>query len=564
MQINRRDFLKGAAFVGGAAMASMAACSPQASNEGEDASGLKGGVQEVESGAGPGFMVASDPIVEDQISDTQESDVVVVGAGTAGLVTALSALQNGLSVTLVSASSAPIARGGSNNAVYSKVMAEYGVPRIEYSDIQNELVQGSGMPDQRKWMRYWNNSEEAMNWLIDIMEGDGYLTVLEDCAALGEACFNQPVSSHCWCPADQVSAGGGQPLVVATLERRIQEAGGKLVYNTVAKQLVRGGEANGTSGRVEAVIAQATDGSYGKFVGNKAVVLATGDFSGNGEMMRHYCEWAAPYYDDLQEVDYDITINMGGLYRGDGQQMGLWVGAAWQKTPVVPMGGNVCVGPWRQLQENFAGLLVNRNGQRYMNEAATSALGGMSTTMQPGHAGYAIWNEDYARFHDGAWHPFGSAYKITPTLPAADVIASWNATDSYVKADTLEELLSQMGLPVAETMATIDRYNEMCDAGVDVDFCKPAEFLCSLKEGPFYGAMNDAPDAMTVLGGLRTNDNMQVCDEEDVPIPGLYNVGTMVGDMFGGIYTFRLQGVNLGANCLTFGYLTGKFIAENE
>ncbi len=67
---------------------------------------------------------------------------------------------------------------------------------------------------------------------------------------------------------------------------------------------------------------------------------------------------------------------------------------------------------------------------------------------------------------------------------------------------------------------------------------------------------------LTVLGGLRTNEYMQVCDENDQPIPGLFNVGSMVGDYYANMYTFQLAGNNLGANCLTFGYLTGKALAE--
>ena len=66
------------------------------------------------------------------------------------------------------------------------------------------------------------------------------------------------------------------------------------------------------------------------------------------------------------------------------------------------------------------------------------------------------------------------------------------------------------------------------------------------------------------MGGLRTNDNMQVCNEADDPIPGLYNVGTMVGDFYAGYYTFQVEGVNYGATCDTFGYLTGRYIAEHE
>ena len=67
---------------------------------------------------------------------------------------------------------------------------------------------------------------------------------------------------------------------------------------------------------------------------------------------------------------------------------------------------------------------------------------------------------------------------------------------------------------------------------------------------------------LTVCGGLRTNSNMQVCDENDQPIPGLFNVGIMVGDTYANIYNFLVAGHNYGMNCLTMGYLTGRAIAE--
>lgn len=567
--LSRRNFLKAAGLAGGTSLvAGIVGCSPSAS--GSSPSEANGDPTTQSASSEPSFLTPPEAIADDQITNTVESDVVVLGAGTAGLVTALSALQEGLSVTLVTASSTPIARGGSNCAIYSKTMEAAGVEKIPYDVITNELLQASYMPDQRKWARYYEHSEESMDWLIDIMEEAGFMTVLEQNAGFpASSLFYQPLGSHSWCTPEEPMAGGGQSLVVETLASEIEKAGGTIVYNTVGKQLVRGGVANGTEGRVEAVVALAENGSYVKYAGAKAVVLATGDFSANGEMMEKYCTWAAPFYTNTpaDEIDYDITINMGGLYRGDGQQMGLWAGAAWQNIdPNCCMGGNVCCGPWRQLQENFLGLLVNNNGQRYMNEAATSALGGMPALDQPDHNITAIWDSNYAAFLGDTWHPFGAAYGITPTLPPDTVVAQWNEqadNGAYLRADTLEELISLAKLP-AETLDTIKRYNELCAAKNDTDFHKAAEYLAPIEQGPFFATSKNTPDAMTVLGGLRTNANMQVCDENDEPLPGLYNVGTMVGDFYAGIYTFQLCGVNLGATCLTFGYLTGKYIAKNE
>jgi succinate dehydrogenase/fumarate reductase flavoprotein subunit len=138
------------------------------------------------------------------------------------------------------------------------------------------------------------------------------------------------------------------------------------------------------------------------------------------------------------------------------------------------------------------------------------------------------------------------------------------ASGAYVKANTVEELIAALGLP-PETKASVDRYNQMCASGADTDFYKRKENLYPVANGPFYGQKaSGTPGLLTILGGLRTNDKMQVCDEDDNPLGGLYNVGTMVGDFYAGYYTFQVEGINYGATCLTFGYLTGRHIAANE
>jgi hypothetical protein len=139
------------------------------------------------------------------------------------------------------------------------------------------------------------------------------------------------------------------------------------------------------------------------------------------------------------------------------------------------------------------------------------------------------------------------------------------ADGNAVKADTIEDLVKQAGLPDV-TVQTINNYNAMCDAGVDTEFYKNADVMIPIRTGPFYCQSNDysAVRFYTVLGGLRTNGDCQVCDENDEPLPGLYNVGTMVGDLYSGSYDFTFSGHNYGMSCITFGYLTGKYIAANE
>jgi succinate dehydrogenase/fumarate reductase flavoprotein subunit len=178
---------------------------------------------------------------------------------------------------------------------------------------------------------------------------------------------------------------------------------------------------------------------------------------------------------------------------------------------------------------------------------------------------YGIWDADYAE-KSAPWHFFGSKVGDDPVAPA-DVVKKWEAgveKKTFFKGNTVEEVISQMGLPADVTKATVDRYNELANKGEDSDFHKRKELLLPIEKGPFYGTACDAPTFLTVMGGLRTNVNLQVCDENDQPIPGLFNVGTMVGDYYANCYNFSVPGNNYGGNCLTFGYVTGRAIAKGE
>ena len=157
--------------------------------------------------------------------------------------------------------------------------------------------------------------------------------------------------------------------------------------------------------------------------------------------------------------------------------------------------------------------------------------------------------------------PYGQPNTLTPE----ETVASWEEgveSGMYVKADTLEDLIKQLELPES-TLENIEAYNADCAAGVDSAFHKYPELMIPVSKAPFYGAVSDTSFFLTILGGLRTDENMRVCDEDDNPIEGLYNVGSMAGDMFYAQYTYMIPGFTYGSN-LTLSYLAGKFIVENE
>lgn len=586
--MDRRSFLKGAALLGGsAAVAGLAGCAPAGSDKpaADTAKETKEETPKAEqpkqetAPAQPATTTTADtlsappaPVPDSDIVETFEAEVVVVGAGMSGLVTANSAMEAGASVILFSASTHPISRGGSNNAIYSKAMKAAGLPKVDPWYLQKEIYSNTALVDQKKWAKYYQHSEEATDWLIDIMEGAGYYTVLEQPNFLPEGnLYSQAVCSHSWVDdpkSDQVSLA--QQFVVDELARRLVDGGVQVDYEMTGYQLVR---ENNNTGRVTAVIAQRqSDGAYVKYVGTKAVVLATGDFSTNKELMQKY----APEFADMvteerynEPVDYDIGLVTGGLYPGQMHMAGLWIGAAWQKTlPNCPMFQNRTVGAAQNRYQNFLGLLVDRNGERFMDEAASRAMGPLVQQMQAGGESIAIWDIDW--FDHFTWYNGSYSWEMREetAFSREEMVAKWdkNAEDGTAfKADTLEELVEVAGLPES-TLETIKRYNELCAKGEDTDFCKDPQFLVPIKTPPFYAQRGETPKntLSTIFGGLRTNANMQVCDEEDNPIPGLYNVGTMIGDLWAGRYTFNIQGGNYGMACLTLGYITGKYIAENE
>lgn len=245
----------------------------------------------------------------------------------------------------------------------------------------------------------------------------------------------------------------------------------------------------------------------------------------------------------------------------------LWAGAAWQKTvPNCAMIGTFSVGATVNRYQNFWGLLLDRNGERFMNEYESRALGPIAQSMQDGSVTYAIWDTGW--YDHFEWFDIKHAEQTKVARTRDEVIAEWDKKvedGTAVKADSIEELVEAAGLPET-AVQSIERYNELCKKGLDEDFYKDPDMLIPIETPPFYCETNDYSQVRfyTVLGGLRTNKYCQVCDERDDPLPGLYNVGSMVGDLFAGVYTFMMQGGNYGVACLTLGYLTGKHIAENE
>ena len=147
-----------------------------------------------------------------------------------------------------------------------------------------------------------------MNWLIDLVAEDGLKVILER----DNNFDGGPYYAHAFnTEGNDAMVSTGQQGAVESLERHAKDKGVKFYYDTVAKQLIREDD---NKGRVTGVIAQRADGSYVKFVGKKAIVMATGDFSASKQMLAKYCPMVLPLIGmEESEVDYNTGFSTAGL-----------------------------------------------------------------------------------------------------------------------------------------------------------------------------------------------------------------------------------------------------------
>ena len=578
--VTRRSFVAGAAVAGlAAAVGAVSGCSPNADSSQESRSARGEGIDDSVLEQPWSFEIAPEPVPDDQIVESHAAEIVVVGSGLSGMVAAVSAAEEGADVIVVSASSKGISRGGSNFAFGTDVQLEHGI-ELTRSDmrsiVKSQQGQNSYLVDCGKWADIINNSSKVMSWEIEKLEAKGLKVSLEPGFTDPDGVLTVPAVAHNFFN-DEFPLGfkdGAPQQVNAMVDIFVNDFGGRVFFGTPVVQLTRGGRANGTDGAVDGCIARTADGSYVRFEASKAVVLATGDFSRDRDMMAKYAPWTVETFKDylsFDEPDYNVEASWSGLMPGDGHKMALWIGAAWQKSPCAPMVCNGCAGPTRQgPMGNFFGINMNVRGRRYFNETTNFSYGGVAITNQPRQTVFGIWDSEYARTQD-LWDYYGctvgQANGCAPYTPD-ELVASWEENveaGTYFKADTIEELvdiLADNGLEDKQAaIETIKSYNGYVEQGVDEEFDVNPSELFAVATPPFYAAKSVGTQFLTICGGIRTNSEMQALDETDTPIQGLYTTGIMSGDMYGNVYNFVLPGLNLGGVCGTLSCLLGRRLA---
>lgn len=459
------------------------------------------------------------------------ADVVVVGAGGAGLAAAISAAQQGASVVVVE--KLGIVGGSTNvsegalNAVDEKRQSAQGIEDSVEKFYQQTMEGGhnAGTPELVKYMT--ENAMGAVEW----MESLGVSFKDEVGTATGAL----------WQRSHYPSTPSGNSYIRVFMDRIREMDKVTLLMNTPAKSLVRNDD-----GRVSAVICE-NGGKEVKVSASKGVIIATGGFGANVELRNEVNTgvWA--------EVKLDDSIgctNMNASAQGDGIVMAEAVGAAVTGMPDIQI--HPCGHPKTGLMVDIRTsgrnrIFVNQSGARFVNEGAARDALCKAIFAQPDSTYWIVVN--HLRYPSRDFVDRNGA-----------TIANMVAQGNVIEADSLEKLAELTGMDAKALQASIDQYNSVVRKEMEKDefgFEANNKDDKEMTEGPWY-ACRKVPSVHHTMGGLKINVDTQVLDKDDQVIPGLFAAGEVTGGIHG---TNRLGG-NAIADCMVFGHKAGLEAAK--
>ncbi|MEQ3361559.1 FAD-dependent oxidoreductase [Raoultibacter massiliensis] len=529
-QLSRRSFLAlGGASAAAIAASSLIGCSPSIEAQGEavpSAGGASSGsayangrvsAQELEASS-----VVADPIEE--FSEELNFDVVVVGAGTTGVPAALAAHEAGAKVAVLQKEANPVAQGMLAARVVKDQSTEAGI--AAYIHEMHEF--NAHQPDMALLKEFADKSQEVLEWYENRLAEIGF-----DASKESDSMDHVYEDGNCYVKG-LLFPDSMQAPTTALAEQAAGE-GVEFFYNTPAVQLVV------ENGAVTGVVGKAEDGTYKKFAASKGVILATGDFQNNDAMLEKY-------------VPDALVFNRKQINKtGDGHLIGLLAGAVME-----PGGHSKMIHGGKGCFREEPLLAVNVNGERFMYEDVPYGARNTILRDQPEHRMVTIFDANYSDQIYG----WGS----DPTVPTVangtpEKIAGFVEDGTLLQADSIEELAKAAGLPVDATVATVERYNELCELGADLDFGKASKCMQPVDTPPFY-AMPREYAVSAIPAGLLIDVNGQCKNADGEPIEGLFAAGNCSGPFYGAIdYSLSTMGLSVG-RCIVFGYLTGKHVAE--
>ena len=491
---------------------------------------------------------------------TVEADVVVVGAGGAGMTAAITAAAEGKSVVILESQSmvggnSVRATGGMNagKTVYqdenefgesagvektlktaaekyadnetitalaktvSEQWAAYQANPTGYFDSVelmelDTMIGGKGINDPELVETLCANSADAIDWL------DEHGITLHNVSSFGGASvkrIHRPVNAE----GKTVSVGS---YMIPLLQENCEKAGVKMMLDTTATEILT--DANGAAVGVKAT------GASGETVtvNAKAVVLASGGFGANLDMVVKY----------KPELKGFMTTNAPGI-QGQGIEMAQAIGAATVDMDQIQIHPTVEANTAALITEGLRGdgaILINEEGQRFIDEVGTRDVVSAAEIAQTGSYSWLVVDQAMA--------------------DASSVIQGYIKKGYTVTGATYEELGKAMGVDAAAFAETMEKWNGYVEAKNDPDFGRTS-FANPLNTAPYY-AVKVTAGVHHTMGGLKINANTEVLNEKGEVIPGLF----AAGEVTGGVHGANRLGGNAVADFTVFGRIAGAAASD--
>jgi succinate dehydrogenase/fumarate reductase flavoprotein subunit/uncharacterized protein with FMN-binding domain len=513
-------------------------------------------------------------IDEKDISRTVSTDVLVIGCGTSGMFAVASAAESGAKVIGIDRFAIGTGVREGFAAVGSRYQEKWGTKIDKFDFVTIATKAAGGHVDQRLLKTFAEKSGAVMNWYGDRLAERGVELWHETIDADQGTRYEALPTCHTprWPQARWEKSEKGQKRLNgnAVLYDYAVKHGARFDYSTRMVKLER------TGGRVTGCIAQDADGRYVRYTAGKGVVVATGGYCRNYEMLEALQPW------NLRVLGGNKS--MPGA-TGDGIRACLWVGAKMDETHSMSQFDRCALRPDQEpgieaMKKTDMGtfwpgsqpwLKVNADGERFFNESGTYEGILHADEFQKGHCHYSIFDSTWTQFVQQT--RMAGCSRLIPHPNGARPIFAWQYIESTVlpkliadgfvqKADTIEELARKLRLPPKALKATVERYNELAHKGVDEDFGKEPFRLAPLEKPPFYGVKN-AGYALCTLDGIQINTHMNALDAEGKPIPGLYVIGQDSGGYFANTYPNLISGMCAG-RAATWGWLVGRELAGKK
>ncbi|KAB0671500.1 FAD-dependent oxidoreductase [Oryzomonas sagensis] len=488
-------------------------------------------------------------------TEVLDTDIVVVGGGLSGLSAGLTAVEKGAKVVIFE--KLPGVGGAGNYPEGSLGVGTRLQKKLGYTKTVDEVF-AKGVE-----FHHWRvnasvlhtliaNSGRTIDWIEDQgITFRGIKTMYPPEKSLG--------TWHLYT--------GGAAAVVKKLYKNFVAKGGTLYTETTVKNLL-----TDNSGKVTGVVAQSVDGKTYVVNAKGGVILATGGFESNKEMLKKYVA------DINAEGMLERVMYRGPLIdgrTGDGINMAVQVGAKLDgmgtlagnspyldnEPPIYQFNGADHLKQMRcALSQPF--LWINKSGQRFYNESAGSAFTDVYNAMTAnGGLMYNIFDEHMKNrlVSEGPYTPFNAIVQVGQKMTALNEGLEKGIKEGYAfKADTLEELAAKIKVDPEALKATVSKINSYAGLKKDPDFGRKPEHLFKFSStGPYY-ALKGIRAFFLTLGGVKINDNMQAINTNGAVIPGLYVTGQDMGGLYDSSYDLLLEGSASG-----FALVSGKLAAEH-